>query len=137
METWLSSEDGTARESRSLAPEVADAYDLLGKICCTRAMADGVTVALIVTVLGVLSVVATSVSVSMWAFRPIKFQTGAWLHRLLGVVSVVWTVFLAAAGAALLILGGWQADVLGAVALACLPVSLLAMRKRRLTFRTQ
>jgi len=90
----------------------------------------------IVTALVLLSVVATTVNVAVWAFRPNNYRTGPWLRRVLGIATVVWAVFVAVAGAVLLAPGGWQADVLGGVALACWPVTLLAMRRRRLTFRT-
>ena len=88
------------------------------------------------TVLVVLMLVVTTANVALWAFRPNAYGTRPGLRRILGIATVVWAVFLAAAAALLLVLGGWQADVQGAVALACWPVTLLALRRRRLAFRT-
>jgi membrane-associated phospholipid phosphatase len=89
----------------------------------------------VATVLSVLSAVATTTNTALWAFCPDSYRMGPRLRRVTGILTVGWAVFLVVAGALLLVLGGWQSDVLGAVALACWLVTLLAVRKRRLTSR--
>lgn len=94
------------------------------------------------TVMLVAVIVIGSLGVARPAFRPDSYRTG----RGLGFLIAAWVIFLPGAGAAALGIGAyalaagepgaWQNLVIGAVAMACWPVTLLALRRHRATRRT-
>ena len=86
---------------------------------------------MIETVLGVGVIVVSTLNVAMWAFRPNNYSTGRLARRWAGALTVAWAIVLPAGGAAALALGGIWGIVTGAVALACWPVIILALIKRR------
>jgi hypothetical protein len=83
------------------------------------------------TVVWVAMIVVTTANVAMWAFRPNHYSAGRLARRWTGTCTVAWAIALPAAGAAELALGGRSGVVTGTVALACWPVILLALVKRR------
>lgn len=86
------------------------------------------------TVLSFAVIVITTVNVALWAFRPNHYRTGPRARQAMGILTAVWAIFLPVGGAVALALGGtWQGVVTGTVALACWPVTFLALRKRRMT----
>ena len=94
------------------------------------------------TVLTVAVIVTGALGVALAAFRPDSYRTG----RGMGFLIAAWVIFLPTAGAAALGIGAyalaageqgaWQNLLIGAVAMACWPVALLALRRRRATHRT-
>jgi hypothetical protein len=85
------------------------------------------------TVAWVALIVVTTANVALWAFRPNHYSTGRLARRWMGTCTVAWAIMLPAAGAAALALGGTSGGVTGTVALACWPVIILALVKRRLS----
>jgi hypothetical protein len=80
----------------------------------------------------------STINVALWAFRPNHYSTDPRARRWTEICTVAWVIFLPAGGAAGLALGGtWQGIVTGAVALACWPVTILALRKRRVSRAAQ
>jgi hypothetical protein len=91
------------------------------------------------TVVEVGVIVFSTINVALWAFRPNLFSTDPRARRWTEIITVAWVIFLPASGAAALALGSstWQGVVTGAVALACWPVTILALRKRRVSRAAQ
>ena len=85
------------------------------------------------TVVWVAVIVITTANLAGWAFRPNHYSTGRLAHRWMGTCTVAWAIVLPAAGAAALAFGGASGVVTGSVALACWPVILLALVKRRVS----
>ncbi len=93
------------------------------------------------TVLAVACIVSGTANAALWAFRPGPYRPGPRARRGMGVLTVVWAILLPVGGAVSLGFGtdalatgqggAWQGIVTGAVALACWPVVILALRKRR------
>lgn len=93
------------------------------------------------TVLELVVMIITTINIALWAFRPNYYGRGARARRLMGICTIVWVIFLPVASALSWGLGAdglasgqpgaWQGVVWGAVALACWPVAILALRKRR------
>jgi hypothetical protein len=92
---------------------------------------------MIETVLAVAMIVVNTFNVAMWAFRPNHYSTGRRARRWTGTFTVAWAIVLPAGGAAALALGGAWGVVTGAVALACWPVIILALIKRRVSSGAQ
>jgi hypothetical protein len=85
----------------------------------------------ITTVVRVSVIVTTTLNLALWAFRPNSYANGPRARRWTGTYTVVWAIFLPVCGAVALAFGGtWQGVVTGAVALACWPVTILALRRR-------
>jgi hypothetical protein len=99
------------------------------------------------TVLAVAAVGVTTVNIALWAFRPGSYRPGPRARRWMGIITVAWVILLPVGGAISLGLGAdalaagqggaWPGIVTGSVALACWPVVILALRKRRATSRTR
>ena len=85
------------------------------------------------TVVWVAVIVVTTGNVAVWAFRPNHYSTGRLARRWTGTCTIAWAIVLPAGGAASLALGGTSGVVTGTVALACWPVILLALVKRRVS----
>jgi hypothetical protein len=85
------------------------------------------------TVVWVAMIVVTTANVAGWAFRPNHYSTGRLARRWTGTCTIAWAIVLPAGGAAALALGGTSGVVTGTVALACWPVILLALIKRRMS----
>jgi hypothetical protein len=106
-------------------------------------MADGMVVQ---TALMVIVIVITTINVALWAFRPGQYRTGPRAARWMGIMTMVWVIFLPAGGGVSLGFGaddlaagqsgGWQGIVIGVIALASWPVVILALRKRHAMFRS-
>ena len=98
------------------------------------------------TVAVVAVMVLGALSVAWWAFRPGDFRGDPRTERWPGIFTAAWVIFLPVAAAAGLSIGAyalaadeqgaWQPIVIGAVATACWPVTLLALRRRRAAHRT-
>ena len=97
------------------------------------------------TVAVVAVMVLGALTVALWAFRPGDYRTDPRAGRVPGFFTAAWVIFLPVAGAAGLSIGtyalaageqgAWQNIVIGAVAIACWPVTLLALRRRRAAHR--
>jgi hypothetical protein len=97
------------------------------------------------TVLAVAVIAITTVNIALWAFRPDSYRLGPRARQTMGIITVAWVILLPVGGATSLGLGAdavaagqrgaWQGIVVGAVSLACWPVAILALRKRRATYR--
>ena len=84
--------------------------------------------------------VFTTANVFLWAFRPGFFRIGPRACRGMGAITAACVIVLPVGGAVLLALGTdavatgrtdtWQGIVTGAIAVACWPVTILALRKR-------
>jgi hypothetical protein len=85
------------------------------------------------TVVWVGVIVLSTINVALWAFRPNHYSTDPRARRWTEIITVVWVILLPVGGAAALTLGSstWQGVVTGVVALACWPVTILALRKLR------
>ncbi len=98
------------------------------------------------TVLAVAAIICGTANAALWAFRPGSYRPGPRVRRGQGILTVVWVILLAVCGAASLGFGadalaagqggGWESIAIGAVALGCWPVAVLALRKRRTMNRT-
>jgi hypothetical protein len=92
-----------------------------------------------VAVLGAGNIVITTLNFASFAFRPGSYRTGPRGRRGMGIFTAVWVIFLLVGGAVALGIGAdalaagaqgaWQPLVTGAVAMACLPVALLTLRR--------
>jgi hypothetical protein len=90
------------------------------------------------TVAVVAVIVSSTVTIASSAFRPNHYSTDPRARRYGEIFTAAWAILLPAAGAAALALDGtWQGIVTGAVALACWPVVILALRKRRVSRAAQ
>jgi len=107
------------------------------------AMATGMVIETVLTVGVILSPTA---NVTLWAFRPRSYRVSRGARRVTGIITITWVIVLPVGGALLL---GLSADALatgqpdalqdilmGAVAMACWPVVVLALRKRRANYRS-
>ena len=93
------------------------------------------------TVLTAMVIVVTTANVALWAFRLAWYRAGPRTARGMGVVTAIWMILLSAGGGVSLGLGadglangqpaGWQGIVTGVIAMACWPVAIAAVRKRR------
>jgi hypothetical protein len=98
-------------------------------------MAAGMTIR---TVLNVFVIVIPTLNIALWAFRPSHYASTTVARRWAVASTVAWVISLPVVGAVALALGGtWQADATGAVALACWPVTILALRKRHVSRAAQ
>ena len=99
-------------------------------------MASGIDTAIDVTVL-----LSSTANVALGAFRPRSQSTNPGARRAMRIVTAVWVILLPL-GAALLLAASsvglatgkpdaWQGFLTGGIALACWPVAILALRKRR------
>lgn len=98
------------------------------------------------TVLTAVLIVVTTANMALWAFRPGWFRTGPRAARGMGVVTAIWVIVLPAGGGVSLGLGAeglahgqpaaWQGIAIGVIAMACWPVTIAAVRKRRATRAT-
>lgn len=98
------------------------------------------------TVAVVAVMVLGALTVALWAFRPGDYRTDPRIGGVPGFFTAAWVIFLPVVGAAGLSTGAyalaageqgaWQNIVIGAVAIACWPVTLLALRRRRAAHRT-
>jgi hypothetical protein len=91
------------------------------------------------TVVQVGLIVSTTINIALWAFRPNSCSTDPRARRFSEIFTIVWVIVLPAGGAAALALESntWQGIVTGAVALACWPVTIAALRKRRVSRAAQ
>ena len=99
----------------------------------------------LMTAFWVAVIVSTTGNLALFAFRPDSYRTAPWGRQVMGIITAVWVIVLPVGGAILLGLGAdalasghrgaWQDIVTGGVALACWPVVILAVRKRRATDR--
>jgi hypothetical protein len=93
------------------------------------------------TVLVVAVDVTATLGFAHWASRPGSYREGPRARRVMGILTAVWVIYLPVSGAVALGFGAdalgagergaWQNLVIGAVAIACWPVVLLALRGRR------
>jgi hypothetical protein len=90
------------------------------------------------TVVEVVVIVVTTVNLAMLAFRPNHYSIAPRARRMTGICTIVWAILLPVGGAVDLAVGGtWQGVMTGAVALACWPVIILALRKRHVSRAAQ
>jgi hypothetical protein len=85
------------------------------------------------TVVQIAVIILSTCNIALWAFRPNGYSVDPRARRITEGLTVAWVIFLPAGGGAALAFGWgtWQGFAVGAVALACWPVVILALRKRR------
>jgi hypothetical protein len=85
------------------------------------------------TVVQIGVIILSTFNVALWGFRPNSYSGDPRARRVTGAITVAWVIFLPVGGGAALAFGWgtWQGLAAGGVALACWPVFILALRKRR------
>ena len=105
-------------------------------------MATGIQAVLTVGV-----ILFTTLIVALWAFRPRSYRSGPRARLGMGIITTAWVILLPVGAAVLLSLSAdalttkqpdaWQGVLTGTVAVACWPVAVLALRKRRANHRNR